>query len=44
MAHRTMEAFDYVRHLDHAGKIADSPSKKKHKAATTVLRDAIQKT
>ena len=24
MAHSTMEAYEYVRHLDHAGKIADS--------------------
>ena len=26
MPHSTMEAFEYVRHLDHAGRIADSPS------------------
>ena len=43
MAHSTMEACEYVRHLDHAGKIADSPSNKKQKAATTLLRDEIQK-
>ena len=42
MAHRTMEAHACVRHLDHAGKIADSPSDKKQKAATALLRDAIQ--
>ena len=42
MAHSTMEANEYVRHLDHAGRIADSPSGKKQKAATTLLRDAIQ--
>ena len=43
MAHSTMEAQEYVRHLDHAGNISDSPSNKKQKVATTVLRDAIQK-
>ena len=42
MAHSTMEACEYVRHLDHTGKIADSPSNKEQKADTTVLRDAIQ--
>ena len=43
MAHNTMDAHDYVRHLDHAGKIADSPGNRKQKAATTLLRDEIQK-
>ena len=38
-----MEAYEYVRHLDHAGRIANSPSDKKQKAATALLRDAIQK-
>ena len=38
-----VEASEYVYHLDHAGRIADSPSKKKQEAATTLLRDAIQK-
>ena len=39
----TMEASEYTSHSDHAGRIADSPSDKKQKAATTLLRDAIQK-
>ena len=43
MAHSTMEAYEYVRHLDHAGKFADSPGKKKQKAAMTLLRDEIPK-
>ena len=43
MAHSTMEAYEHVRHVDHAGNIADSPSNKKQKSATTVLRDAIPK-
>ena len=34
--------YKYVGHLDHAGRIADSPSDKKQKAATALLRDAIQ--
>ena len=42
MAHSTMEAFEYVRHLDYAGKIADSPSEKTQKFASALLRDAIQ--
>ena len=42
MGHSTMEACEGVRHLDHAGRIADSPSSKKQKAATALLRDAIQ--
>ena len=41
MAHNTVEACEYVCHLDCVGKIAASPSNKKQKAATTVLRDAI---
>ena len=43
MAYCTMEASEYTSHSDHAGRIADSPSDKKQKAATTLLRDAIQK-
>ena len=43
MAHSTMEAYEYARHLGHACRIADSPSDKKQKAATVLLRDAIQK-
>ena len=38
-----MKASEYTSHSDHAGRIADSPSDKKQKAATTLLRDAIQK-
>ena len=34
--------YEYVGHLDHAGRIADSPSDKKQEAATVLLRDAIQ--
>ena len=30
-----MEAFEYARHLDHAGRNADPPSVEKPKAATT---------
>ena len=41
MAHCTMEAYEYVGHVDRAGKIADSPSIKKQKVATTLLRDEI---
>ena len=36
-----MEAFEFVCHMDHGGRIADSPSNKKQKAA--LLRDTIQK-
>ena len=43
MAHSTLEAYEYGRHLDHAGRIADSPSDKKQKAARALLRDAIPK-
>ena len=43
MAYSTMEAYDYVYHMDHAGRFADSPSDKKQKAATALLRDTIQK-
>ena len=43
MAHSTMEAFERASHLDHAGRSADSPSSKKQKAATTLLRDVIPK-
>ena len=38
-----MEAFEFVCHMDHAGRIANSPSDKKQKAATALLRDTIQK-
>ena len=44
MAHSTMEAHEYVRHLDRAGQVADSPSDKKQKAATTLFRDEIPET
>ena len=43
MAHSTMEASEYVCHLDHAGRITDSLSDKKQKAPTALLRDTIQK-
>ena len=43
MAYGTMEAFDYVCHMDHAGKIADCPGDRKQKVATALLRDTIQK-
>ena len=42
MAYRTTEAYEHVRQMDSADRIADSPSEKKQKAATTLLRDAIQ--
>ena len=32
MAHNTTEAYEYVHHLDHASKIADSPSNKIQKS------------
>ena len=38
----TTEAYEYVRQMDGADRIADSPSDKKQKVATTLLRDAIQ--
>ena len=41
MAHSTMEAYEYVRHVYHAGRIAFSSIDKKHKAATALLRDAM---
>ena len=43
MAYSTMEASENKSHLGHAGRIADSPSEKKQKAATTLARDAIPK-
>ena len=43
MAHSTTEAYEYVRHLYHVGRIADTPSDKKRKAATALLRDATRK-
>ena len=43
MAYNTMEASDYRSHVDHASRIADSPCDKKQKAATSLLRDTIQK-
>ena len=42
-AHSTSEAYEFGRHLDHAGRIADSPSDNKRKAARALLRDAIPK-
>ena len=42
MAYSTTEAYEYVRQMDSADRVADSPSDKKHNAATTLLRDAIQ--
>ena len=41
MAHSTMETSEYVRHLEHAGKIANSPSNNREKADTALLRDTI---
>ena len=43
MAMSTMETLEHVCHMDHAGKIADSPGDKKQKAASTLLRDTIQR-
>ena len=43
MAHSTMEAYEIVCRLDRTGRIADYPNDKKQKAATTLLRDEIQK-
>ena len=43
MAHSTMEAYEIVCRLDPTGRIADYPNDKKQKAATTLLRDEIQK-
>ena len=43
MAHSTLEAYEYGRHLDHAGRIADSPNDKTQKAARALLRDEIPK-
>ena len=43
MAHGTMEAYEYVRQMDRAGRIADSPRDKIQKAATTLLCDTTQK-
>ena len=43
MARSTMEAYEIVSRLDRTGRIADYPNDKKQKAATTFLRDEIQK-
>ena len=43
MACSTKEAFEYVCHIGHAGKIAHSPGDKKQKAATALPRDEIPK-
>ena len=43
MARNTMEAYEIVCRLDHAGQIDDSPHGKKQKAATALLRDKIRK-
>ena len=43
MACSTMEAYEYVCHIDRVGSIADSPSDKKQEAATALLCDTIQK-
>ena len=39
----TMGAYEYVCHMDRAGRSADSTSDKKQKAATALLRDTIPK-
>ena len=41
VVHSMMEACEYVRHLDLAGKSADSASDKKQKADKGLLRDAM---
>ena len=38
-----MEAYEYVCHVDHACRIAGSPSDKKQEAATALVRGTIQK-
>ena len=43
MAYSTMEANEYVCHVDHAGRFAGSPIDKKQKAATALLRATIEK-
>ena len=43
MSYGTMEAYEFVCRLDQIGKVADSPDDRKQKAATTLLRDEIQK-
>ena len=43
MACSTMEAYEYVCHMDLAGSVADSPSDKKQEAATALLCDTIHK-
>ena len=42
VAYSTMESYEYVCHMDHAGRIADSLCDKKQKASTALLRDTIQ--
>ena len=42
IAKSTTEACGYVHQMDSADRIADSPSDKKQKAATTLLHDAMQ--
>ena len=37
-----MEAYEYLCHMDHAGRIADPPCDKKQGAATALLRDTLQ--
>ena len=44
MACNTMEAFERVRQVDRAGKVAESPDDKKQETATTLLRDEISNT
>ena len=43
MSQCTMEALAFVRHLDHHGKLDESPQDKKQKAVTALLRDELQK-
>ena len=43
MVHNTVEAYEIVCRMDHAGKIDDSLLGKKQKAATALLRDEIRK-
>ena len=43
MARSTADAFNMVCCLDRNGKLDDSPQDRKHKAATTLLRDEIKR-
>ena len=43
MAFGTMEAVEYVRYVDRAGKVRNLLPTRNKKAATTMLRDEMQK-